>query len=354
MRVLLGTVLVSTLVFHAFKDWQEHQFYAQEFHRSSQMVTALRSFFEREGVYPKNIAHLEIENAEFWSLQEEGRGKLFLEYRRGNKGQSFAVQISIEGPIMTADFCEWTDTKPRRLKIWRTKKHTLTPADDLVPERVYGQLKRRLKKGTLQDCQDALSYIVKKRSAEEAIDAQKIIVARFPNFPWAKIARGHIELSRQDKASHDEFRDLVKGQPEFYPDWFHAARLYLSPTEFQKFATKTLPKVPSETKSRCYRQVIRGAYQARDYRSAIKYCEQWNDGQCSEIHLASVLASRPLKEARKLYDRYSFFDEFRSFKSPLEQAVIDGDTTFVLPRSLTAAKPFFPELKEFLIFPDSN
>ncbi|MDF1663083.1 MAG: hypothetical protein P1V97_15015 [Planctomycetota bacterium] len=361
MWILMGLVVLSAVVFIPFRSWQRTQRDAKRRRQSRRIVEAVKDFAEREGLYPKRLSSLpkaatsHLENPRRWSLHEEGKGTLFLRYAPSKGEGSIIIRLSFRPGIVIVDDGPGIDgpnSQPPKETDSSSLTFTLAPIDDHVARRTYIRLRTRLTYGTVRDCEEAVTYAHRKKSSEDALKLRMTMQRRFPNSRWARLAEAHIAHSRKKYPNANLFQEHVRYNPKGYADWFLASRLYLSKQDFYDFAAKALPNDASQVRDLCFQHVVHAAYRAKDYQTAIKFCEQWGGDASANIHAAALLASGAPAEARNHYEKYSLLASPRSFRTPLEKALIDGNTRFVLSDSVTRAKPFFPELSEFLIFPD--
>lgn len=361
MWILMALVVLSAGIFIPYRHWRQSQLDAKRQRQCTKIVEAIKDFAEREGVYPKRFSKLpreatkDLDRRQAWGLYEQERGVLFIRYVPTKKEEGIAVRLTFQPRLMIVETGVLEPGKRGKDPKWKPlsmERLSLSPRDDRVAQRTYNRMKARLNYGQFQDYQNALTYIHRKRDQKEAEQIWTYMRSRFPNSKWVKLAKAHMALSRRSNATQEEFRKLTLNRLSLYPEWFRASRLYLSPNDFYDFATIQLPVVPRQSKNECYKHVYQAAYANRNYKTAIHFCQQWDNAASFQIHAASLLATGAVTKARNVYEKYSLLETPRSFNSPLETALRRGDKDFVLPQSDTAISPFFPELNDFLIFPD--
>ncbi|MDF1663082.1 MAG: hypothetical protein P1V97_15010 [Planctomycetota bacterium] len=365
MWILMGVVLLAFLGLKNSMSSKDFRKFAQK-KRSAQVqyesiLDGIKNFAEFEGLHPESMADLRdytvlgFAESKHWRFQG-GSSTIFLQLDSEEDGTSIAVRLTFKPRLMIADigeFIEHPNGRGRKFQINTTKEYKLNPKDDYVSKRTRNRLMTRLISGTEYDCREVVAYFHRKKSLPDAFSSVNHMIGRFPRSHWVSVAKAHMMLDRP-RPNTQEFSNISRRQASHYGEWFYASRLYLPKKEFYEFAKEMLPRVPIAVRDRCFEHVVRAAYRARDFKTAIKFCEQWKSKASAEYYSASLLSAGSPKTARFIYEKYTGPIKEEKPVTELEDAILRGNILYALPDSRTKAYPFFPELSDFLIFPNLN
>lgn len=323
------------------------------------LIQEIKLFVEHEGVLPRTASELwsyrtvNFPDRESWVLQTENKTILLSNSPRVHQ-RNVSARITFKPKRMIVELGQELyspNIGAERVQFESAREYKLHPADKQVSHRAFNRLKARLELGDLEECREAVTWVLRVRGTRAANRFASRMAARFPKSRWAKLAGAYMALEQKRNPSDAVFLFLLKKDKNVYAEWFHAKRLYSTKKKFYEFAKRHLPAVPEEVRDRCFEHAVQVAYGAKDFQTAIQFCQQWDSVAATQYYTASLLASHAPKKARILFEK-KFGPIDRYPQTSLKKAILNEDVGFTLPQSLIDVKPFFPKLSDFAVFPD--
>ena len=322
---------------------------------TKELLLSLRVFCEREGLAPHSLAEI----AEYSSsLDLKEKFKLFRVPNhpaiiiKQEEAPGLSLHILFEKRQIRVIFSERSQVDlfdPEDFKFVETHRYEIRS----FPKQRFKAIQRRLIKRLRGNKEEAWKEFACYAKVWDQTSFEALCIAmqeKRPSSRWAKLAIPCSDLSSQRGPRHIRFKILTERHPEYYPDYFRAARRFLSKLDFVEFAHNTLIKVPAEYRGECYREAAAGAYLSGMYDKVILYCISWKSPDATVLYLAARLAQGQFRANFDLnVQRQNSHFQLKGSKK-LVRALRNNDSSFRLSEDDLKTKPFFLRPVNFLGF----
>lgn len=322
---------------------------------TKELLQGLRTFCEKEGLAPHSLSEIE-EYAPSSDLKE--KFKLFRVPNhpaiiiKQEEAPGLSLHILFEKRQFRVIFSEQSQVDlfdPEDFKFAETHIYEIQSFPKQRLKAIEWRLRKRLRGNKEEAWREFACYAkVWDQTSFEALCVA--MQEKLPSSRWAKLAIPCSDLSSQGGPRHIRFKILTERNPEYYPDYFRAARRFLSKREFVEFSHDTLIKVPAEYRGECYREAAAGAYLAGAFGRVILYSISWKSPDAAVLYLAARLAQGECQpnDYLSLHGQRSR-SRLKDCKK-LEMAIRNNDSSFRLSEDDLKTEPFFLRPVNFLGF----
>lgn len=362
--------MLAVVVISFVAKWQQTFFFATErssptepiplkpiSHESKELLNAIRFFCEEEGLAPRSLAEIEEYShstnlRDLFTLFTVPDHPALIINQKGTQRSLHLLFSSTEISVITR---ERAIGELSFREEYFYNHQNLSYKIQSFPSRRSTKVEKRLRQRVQTNDEEAWKELISYMIAGDRGNLGKLcreMQRKLPSSRWAKLVIPCLDLSSQKKGQYRglAFRNLVHREPDFYPDYFQAARRSLPKLYFLSFARQTFPRVPAAYQSACAREAAIGAYNVGQFKLAIQFCRSWKTPDSAIVHSAALLAVKSSKAAVSVYQRHRGPPIGRPDHNNLELALLKGDVSYRLPEETFKTESIFLKPLNFLGF----